>query len=104
MITNYCCSTRIERNLLCCNMIAHRTVAGHSKTLADTTQVISSGRLWWCQSPTSVASPNVRMSRPSTLGHMKKHRSTGHNLADQMRVVNYSCVLGRRGANFTAGQ
>lgn len=35
----------IERNVLGHNMVAHRTDAGHSQTLADTTAGLS-GQLW----------------------------------------------------------
>jgi hypothetical protein len=36
----------IERNQLGSSMIAHRRDAGHSQTLAEATELISSGHLW----------------------------------------------------------
>jgi hypothetical protein len=36
----------VERHQLCCNVIAHSQVAGHSKTLAATSELMSSGQLW----------------------------------------------------------
>ena len=36
----------IERNQLHCNVIAHKSSAGHSQTLAAITELISSGQLW----------------------------------------------------------
>ena len=47
-----------------CNVIAHRSHAGHSQTLADTPTVLSSGRLWGGVSrrawPTTSTSRRVR--------------------------------------------